>query len=182
MLLDIIYHQVVEVPDEAFDVREGYPGAGALAFHRNHVAGLPLQQSEIFIRQLYNGELEFITDNKRVKRCAYCDFYWRDNSSRNNAKLCSEACRKAHRALQKAEERARKPKAAPEKLLEIDYYIHELEYAYWLDDKRMNNYIARHERLSSGKLIEVASNQRQALGDGNHKGNRRRGFPKSPEY
>ncbi|MFC4387755.1 hypothetical protein ACFOZ1_07995 [Gracilibacillus marinus] len=182
MLLDIIYRQVIEVPDEAFDVREGYPGSGALAFHRHHVAGLPLQQSEIFIRQLYNGELEFITDNKRVKNCAYCGFYWYDESTRNNAKLCSESCRKAHRALQKAEERGRKPKAAPEKLREIDYYIHELEYAYWRDEKIMQNYIARHERLSTAGFIERQSNHNLAFGEGNRQGNRRRGFPKLPKY
>ncbi|MFD2654497.1 hypothetical protein [Gracilibacillus thailandensis] len=176
MLLNITYHQIIEVPDEAFDVKEGYPGAGAIAFHRKHTGVLAKDSAEWFIQDLYAGRLPFITDSRRVKLCAYCGFYWEDDSTKNNRKTCSKACTDARRAEQKAEERARKPKAVPDKLREIDYYIDGLEYAYWSDERVMDSYIYRIEKPYDELKAQYKEHSELVHGEGNRIGSKYRGY------
>ncbi|MET3507647.1 hypothetical protein ABMB67_003761, partial [Halalkalibacter oceani] len=68
------------------------PGEGAITFALEYTKGLTKQEAEPIIASLLKGELHEVSD-KRVKRCDYCGYWWRDESVRNTKKTCSKECK-----------------------------------------------------------------------------------------
>ncbi|AST93264.1 hypothetical protein BC6307_19375 [Sutcliffiella cohnii] len=114
------------------------PGTGAIEYAKQFTEGLTLEQSAPIIAQLLRGELHDATD-RRIKRCDYCGYYWRDDSLRNTKRTCCEDCKRSLKTMQRRQQRADKellnPK--PRKRTLMDDYIWWLEYPFWINEYSM---------------------------------------------
>lgn len=81
------------------------PGAGAVDFARQYVKDLTREQALQVIRKLVNGELSNSND-KRIKCCSYCGYFYRDYTRPNNSKTCSKKCKIDRDTLKRAKKRA----------------------------------------------------------------------------
>lgn len=114
------------------------PGAGAIAYARERIAGLSRDEAAPVIRELIANPL----DDKRVKRCEYCGYPWRDDSLRNTKRTCSDECKTALKTLQRRRQRADKAllegeDAPPKKRAKRHCYVWWLEYPFWLNEYEM---------------------------------------------
>ncbi|MBN9653880.1 hypothetical protein J0K78_06345 [Halobacillus sp. GSS1] len=149
----------------------GQPGEGAVEYARQFVGdmGKTPEARETLIK-LLNEELPGIED-RRVKRCDYCRYLWRDDSLRNNRKSCCEDCRQARRKLQKRKEREREelinPK--PRKRTKKDDYVYWIEYPYWSNEDSMLAEAERYEKPYGVETLDYLDTQNQIYGEGNGK-------------
>ncbi|RFU60526.1 hypothetical protein [Peribacillus glennii] len=140
------------------------PGEGAILFAYQFIDGLTKAEFFPVIQQVINGQLHNVVD-KRIKRCDYCGYFWRDISLRNNKRKCSADCERSLKTLQKREQRALKellnpkPKKAPDM---YTYYADHLEYPYFLSEQYMLKRSYRFERPKApDKLAQIdAAEQR----------------------
>ncbi|MEK4801034.1 hypothetical protein MHI02_05675 [Oceanobacillus sp. FSL K6-0118] len=165
--------QTIQAPQ--YSVKDGYPGSGAIQLVNQVIKGM--SSAEIFeiSLNLLDGSYYDSTD-KRIKKCDYCGYYWRDDSRNNTKKTCSPECKTAIKSLQKQKQRERKallePEQKPKKrhTTRDDYYDF-LEYSYWLSEDSMHmydtNYISDAEEPL--ELIDYVDAQDQTYGKGNRK-------------
>lgn len=121
------------------------PGPGALAFAMTFVGEeMTLAHVEPLLSRLVAGESHDPTD-KKVKRCAYCNFYFRDSTRPNNAVVCSKECRKLRNAFKERQNYVPEPpKPRPMGL--------DLEYPFYKNPSTMHKY-SRREVLKSPHSI-----------------------------
>ncbi|ASN06847.1 hypothetical protein [Virgibacillus necropolis] len=144
------------------------PGEGAIQFAKQFIQS---QADAIpILQRLLDGEIHDATDN-RIKRCAYCQYYWRDDSLRNTKKTCCDDCHTAKKSIQKRQQRERQdlinPKPRKRKL--IDDYIWWLEYPLWLDEYSMLKIGWKFEVPHTMKTINSIEAKNHIYGDGNRK-------------
>jgi hypothetical protein len=147
------------------------PGLGAIEYARQFVKGAGDRAEMLAIfSDLMSGDLQDPND-KRVKRCDHCGYYWRDDSKRNNRKVCSEMCRKSKDALRnrKAREKKRLLNLKPRKKTLMDDYVEWLEYPYWLDEYSMTKIGWKHEKPYKAETLDFVSNHQEAWGNGNRR-------------
>lgn len=141
------------------------PGAGAIDFTKQFTEGLTRDQATPIITALLKGELHDPTD-KRVKRCDYCGYYWRDDSLRNTRRTCSARCKTGIKTLQKRQQRADaallNPK--PKKRTLMDDYIWWLEYPFWVDEYSMVKIGWKYEKPTGDALMDYIENGRGQTG------------------
>lgn len=155
-------------------------GSGAIEFTKQFTVGMAREEAALVIEQLMSGELHDSTD-KRVKRCDYCGYYWRDDSMRNTKKTCSDDCKTSIKSLQKRQQRADKellnPTPKKKKRTLMDDYVYWLEYPYWSNEYSMIKIGWKYERPSGVALMDYVESSRGLLGEGN-----RRKTKKSSDY
>ena len=138
------------------------PGQGAIDFATQFVVGLTREQAKPIIEQLLTGNLHDKTD-KRIKRCEYCGYYYRDKTRPNNSKTCSRECKIASDTLKRARKNADKAlfKQDFEKEL-YTYYARHLEYPFYLSEHYMLKRAHNHETpCTDDKLAQIdAAKQR----------------------
>ncbi|WP_342438139.1 hypothetical protein NSS79_02430 [Paenibacillus sp. FSL L8-0436] len=83
------------------------PGEGALEYMREITEGMTLEEA----RDLYRNMMRTPPDDAKVKRCATCNYYFRDKTRPGNAKVCGPSCKTVRKTEQKADQRARQPQA-----------------------------------------------------------------------
>jgi hypothetical protein len=105
------------------------PGTGAIQFAKEYISGLDRRQALPIIKQLIDGKLHDKTD-KRIKRCEYCGYFYRDKTRPNNSKTCSRECKIAKDTLIRAKKNADKAVLKPKKDIEKEIYT---AYTYWLE-------------------------------------------------
>lgn len=145
------------------------PGEGAIEYARQFVGDRGKQPEVIDVLiKLVNGELHDPYD-RRVKRCDYCRYFWRDESSRNNRKSCSEDCKQARRKLQKRKERERSEllNPTPRKRTKKDDYVYWLEYPYWSNEASMIEESERFEKPYEVETLDYFDTRVQLFGVGN---------------
>ncbi|KGE20805.1 hypothetical protein PWYN_01085 [Paenibacillus wynnii] len=81
------------------------PGEGAVEFMRELTEGMTPTEALDLIRHLMRNP----PDEAKVKRCATCNYYFRDKTRPGNAKVCGPSCKTVRKTDQKAEQRARQP-------------------------------------------------------------------------
>ncbi|MFC0851242.1 hypothetical protein [Halalkalibacter oceani] len=154
------------------------PGEGAITFALEYTKGLTKQEAEPIIASLLKGELHEVSD-KRVKRCDYCGYWWRDESVRNTKKTCSKECKTGIKTLQRSQQRERKallnPPSKKKKRRRADDYVWWLEYPYWLDEDSMLRVTERFEVLSEEAFIDHVASNGAIYGIGNRKKTNRQG-------
>ncbi len=146
------------------------PGTGAIDFARPYVNNVSRDDASPIITKLIAGELHDATD-KRIKRCAYCNFFFRDATKPNNAKTCCKPCKIAKDSLERSIKNADKELLSPTKrktLVEKFYYSH-LEYSFWIDGKEMIKHSNRYESPNEDIEKIAAAKQRDALLGGKKK-------------
>lgn len=143
------------------------PGAGAIEFAKDFMTGLR-EFDELTIKILLDGRLHD-QDDKRIKRCDYCGYFWRDPSLRNTRKTCSEECKRGIKTLQRRKQREKQdllnPK--PKKRTLIDDYVWWLEYPYWQNEESMIKIGWKFEKPHVAKTIDFIVAKNETLGEGN---------------
>ncbi|MGG4467229.1 hypothetical protein ABER68_04220 [Paenibacillus alvei] len=107
-----------------------------------------------------NGELHDNAD-KRIKRCDYCGYFYRDKTKPNNSRTCSKECKTnrdtLQRAMKKADQEIVKPQKKESKQLP---YVYWLEYPYWVDEYEMLKYSWKYEApYPQDKLEQIEAAQ-----------------------
>lgn len=145
------------------------PGPGAIKYALEYVSGMTREQAASEISRIWNEP----STEKRVKRCDYCGYLWRDDSLRNTKCTCSDECKKAFKTLQKRIQRADKVLLsgdnAKKKPKRDEYYVWWLEYPFWLDEYEMLKQTWKHEVSHDDSLINFVHGQREIYGEGNRK-------------
>ncbi|WP_083413124.1 hypothetical protein [Bacillus massilinigeriensis] len=146
------------------------PGAGAVEFAAEFLAGFKREEAAVLAPALLRGELHDPSD-KRVKRCGHCGYYWRDNSLRNTKRTCSDECKTGIKSLQKRQQRADAAllDTKPKKHKLMDDYIWWLEYPFWIHEYSMIKIGWKFERPSGIALMDYVETSRNQMGDGNRK-------------
>jgi hypothetical protein len=148
------------------------PGIGSIEFARQFTEGLTQEQALPVIKQLMAGDLHDASD-KRVKRCDYCGYLWRDVSLRNTKRTCCEECKTGIKSIQRQEQRANKellnpePKSRKHRL--IDDYIWWLEYPFWINEYSMIKIGWKYEKPSGGALLDFIEAKDGLYGKGNRR-------------
>ena len=148
-------------------------GTGAIDFIMQYAEGKSQEEFLAIYREIENGELIDLED-KRIKRCDYCGYYWRDPSLRNTRKTCSEECKRGIKTIQRRAQRAKKaienPKPRKKKL--IDDYINIGEYPFWVDEYSMAKVTWKHEKSLDADAMDAIQFNIDYYGEGNRKVNR----------
>jgi len=129
------------------------PGVGAVEFAQTFIKGLTESESQPILDRLLIGE--FTADN-RIKRCAYCNYYWKDGSLRNTRRTCCADCKIAAKTLQKRAQRAAYEQQ-PKKRKLADDYIHWMEYPFWLEENSMVSIGWKYEVPHSNDVLDAMS-------------------------
>lgn len=149
------------------------PGSGAVEFAQSITDELTIHDAMPVIKQLMNGELHEMTD-KRIKRCDYCGYWWRDVSLRNTKRTCCDDCKRSIKSLQRRQQRADKALLNPrpkKKTKREEGYIWWLEYPFWIQEYEMIKHSWKYENPYSPKKVELidAAKQRGELNGGKRK-------------
>lgn len=118
------------------------PGAGAIEYAASLVIGLTREQAALILQN-------HMPEDKRVKRCSYCGYLWRDESLRNTARTCCGECKTAIKTEQKARQRADKALLTgktPKKTKREINYIWWLEYPFWISEYEATKQAWKYER------------------------------------
>lgn len=131
------------------------PGDGAIEYASQFVESLSIEEAMPVIKSLMKGELNDTSD-KRVKRCSYCNYYWRDDSLRNTKKTCCDNCKKGIKTLQRREQREKEALLNPKpkkKTKRETNYVYWLEYPYWINEYEMLKQSWKYESPQSPTKI-----------------------------
>jgi hypothetical protein len=122
------------------------PGSGAIAFAAKYVRDLDFEQALITLGRLMDGQLHDPRD-KRVKRCDYCGYFWRDETRNNRKQTCSAECRRGiktlHQAARRAKQKARNS-GGRKPTKKGEYYRR--EHGLWTTEGEMLKHVSKHER------------------------------------
>lgn len=138
------------------------PGTGAIQFAKEYIGGLDRKQALPIIKQLIDGKLHDRSD-KRIKRCDYCGYYYRDNTRPNNSKTCSRECKIAKDTLIRAKKNADKALIKPIEKEMYTAYTHWLEYPFYFNEHYMLKHAHNYESpFDYVKLAQIdAAKQRR---------------------
>ncbi|AQX53350.1 hypothetical protein [Priestia flexa] len=146
------------------------PGDGAIEYTLEFFKGKGRAEIERLVTSFYHGELNDPND-KRIKRCDYCDYYFRDESLRNNRRTCCAGCKTSQKTLQTRIRRAEKaflnPK--PKKETKSDLYLWWLEYPCWANEQAMLEVGWRFEKPLSMQKMDYIRTREELYGEGNRK-------------
>ena len=141
--------------------KHGYrsPGDGAVEFAKQFTIHLTEEEALPVITDLLAGRLHGDSD-KRVKRCGWCAYPYRDKTKPNNSKTCSPGCKYAKdnfaQSIKKAEKALLNPKSASFERDKYTYYADHLEYPYYLSEHYMLKRAHRRESpFSPDKLALI---------------------------
>ncbi|MDM5188597.1 hypothetical protein QUF99_15110 [Bacillus sp. DX4.1] len=111
------------------------PGDGAIEFTEQFTEGLTRERAVHVVKRLLKGKLHDRTD-QRIKRCAYCKYYYRDKTRPNNSNTCCRECKIAYDTMNRAKKRS--TVSRPKKETKRDqYYVWWLEYPFWIKEYEM---------------------------------------------
>lgn len=147
------------------------PGKGAIEFAAGYVAELSREEALAVIARLLKGEIHDSSD-KRVKRCDYCGYWWRDKSLRNTKRTCCDKCKCGIKTLQRRDQRARADLLNPKKQApKENKYIYWLEYPFWVPEYDMLKQSWKYEAPYAPAKVERidAAKQRDELMGGKRK-------------
>ncbi|TPE67961.1 hypothetical protein [Halalkalibacterium halodurans] len=149
------------------------PGSGAIAFAAKYVRDLDFEQALITLGRLMDGQLHDPRD-KRVKRCDYCGYFWRDETRNNRKQTCSAECRRGiktlHQAARRAKQKARNS-GGRKPTKKGEYYRR--EHGLWTTEGEMLKHVSKHERpYPTHKVAQIdAAKGRDRLTGGRRKPN-----------
>lgn len=107
-------------------------GTGAISYAKEFI-NVKDDRNKILdvLADLLAGKLHDPSD-RRIKRCAYCNYYYRDKTRPNNSKTCSKEC-KTNLDTERRASKRRKDKEEQATIKERTYHGH-LEYPFWNGD------------------------------------------------
>ncbi|MDA1528486.1 hypothetical protein [Bacillus cereus group sp. TH260-2LC] len=149
------------------------PGEGAIDFAEHFTSDLKSYEALPIIKQLLKGRLHDKTD-KRIKRCAYCGYYYRDKARPNNSKTCCSKCKVDLDTLKRAIIRADKALLNPKKAKRDTCHVWWLEYPFYVQEYEMLKHTWKYEApYSPNKITAIhAAKQRDGIIGGKRKSKR----------
>ncbi|MGE6487752.1 hypothetical protein [Paenisporosarcina sp. NPDC076898] len=130
------------------------PGTGAVDFAMRYVEELTLNHVEELVEDLVNGNFEEI-DDKKVRRCQFCGYYYRDVTKNNSSLTCSDDCKTGKDIVLKAYRRKLESEGKPKRLSYEDlYYAQGLEYPFWANEFHMFESDRKNGAYSYGDNFE----------------------------
>ncbi|HDR8094247.1 TPA: hypothetical protein QCZ12_004358 [Bacillus cereus] len=149
------------------------PGEGAIDFAKHFISDLTSDEALHILRQLLKGRLHDKTE-KRIKRCAYCGYYYRDKTRPNNSKTCCSKCKVDLDTLRRAIIRADKALLNPKKTKKEKGHVWWLEYPFYVQEYEMLKRTWKYEApYSPNKITAIhAAKQRDGMIGGKRKSKR----------
>lgn len=142
------------------------PGIGAIEFAKQFIEGMTMEEARPVIKGLVKGELHNEAD-KKVKRCDWCGYYYRDKTKNNRSRVCCRHCKFDKDNHAKSVKNADKALLKPKKPRDIEkemymYYADHLEYPYYISEHYMLKRAHQRETpYSHDKLEQIdAAKQR----------------------
>lgn len=140
------------------------PGAGATKFASRYIANVDEYYDCLdVLEDVIDGNVEEIED-KRVKRCGYCGFLYRDESPKNNRRTCSDECKAEKDYLAKQIKRYEADMQRPDRRKTADemYYYSQYEYPFWNSmngnsDETMQEYNRKRGSILLGDKLEAVA-------------------------
>lgn len=130
------------------------PGKGAVEFAMRYVEELTIEHVEEVCKDLVSGNIEEIND-KKVRRCQFCGYYYMDKTKNNSSLTCSDECKTGKDIVLKAYRRKIKEDAKPKRPSYRDKYCAwHLEYPFWQSDFHMKENDRKHGAYSYGDNFE----------------------------
>ena len=138
------------------------PGAGAVAYAESYVKEMTLEHVTPLCEDLVGGGTIRLLEalgfsDKKVRRCQYCGYYYRDATKNNSSLVCSDECKTGKDIVLKAYRRkvayAGKPRRPTYK--ELYYRGEETGYPHWMNERYMLEYDRKHESYSYGDNLEA---------------------------
>ena len=125
------------------------PGAGAIKLARQYInTDTEYYDALEIMEDIINGCFDEVED-KRIKRCDYCGYFYQDNTKHNYSRTCSTECkRKKDIELKKA--RYKKQRRSFKEL----HSAHHLEYPFWESEDHMEEYERKQGCYSYGDNFE----------------------------
>ncbi|MCG7314928.1 hypothetical protein MHL30_17555 [Priestia flexa] len=144
------------------------PGKGAISYADQIFVGKTRDEISVLLPAFLNGDLNE-PNQKRIKRCDYCNYWFYDESLRNTKRTCCDDCKTSYKTLQTAKRRAEKalfnPKPKKERLQ--DLYLWWLEYPFWANEYAMLKIGWKFERPMSLSRLDYIHNGKDGYGTGN---------------
>ncbi|CAM5433355.1 hypothetical protein SAFG77S_08043 [Streptomyces afghaniensis] len=141
------------------------PGSGAIEFAKQFIEGMTMEEARPVIKGLVKGELHNEAD-KKVKRCDWCGYYYRDKTKNNRSRVCCRHCKfdkdNYARAIKKAEKELitpKKPRSIEKEM--YSYYANHLEYPYYISEHYMLKRAHQREKLFPLDKIEKIEGAKQ---------------------
>ncbi|KFM99001.1 hypothetical protein D0U04_08785 [Bacillus clarus] len=146
------------------------PGEGAIDFAKQFMGDLTRDEALPIVRRLLKGRLHGEMD-KRVKRCAYCGYFYRDKTRPNNSKTCCSKCKVGLDTLRRSIIRADKALLNPKKPKAEKCHLWWLEYPFYVQEYEMLKNTWKYEvPYSPDKLTIIhAAKQRDEMIGGKRK-------------
>lgn len=172
-LLDIPYYRAKEEVIKTNEIVYRNPGEGAIDFAKHFTSDLTSDDALHIIRKLLKGRMHDKTD-KRIKRCAYCGYYYRDKTRPNNSKTCCSKCKVDLDTLRRAIMRADKALLNPKKPKNERGHVWWLEYPFYVQEYEMLKHTWKYEApYSPNKITAIhAAKQRDGIIGGKRKSKR----------
>ncbi|MCK1997957.1 hypothetical protein MPH47_12100 [Psychrobacillus psychrodurans] len=131
-----------------------YPGEGAVEFAMRFVEEMTLEHVQAVCVDLVAGNFEGI-DDKRVRRCQFCGYYYEDKTKNNSSLVCSDECKAGKDVVLQAYRRKVNSDSKPKRPTYKDlHYAGHLEYPFWKSDIHMNEYDRKRGTYSYGDNLE----------------------------
>lgn len=132
-----------------------WPGEGALKYAMRYVEEMTIAHVQGLCVDLVAGNIEGI-DDKKVRRCQFCGYYYECPTKNNSSLVCSEECKTgkdiALKAFRREVRKADKPKRPTYKDRYYAEYAYpsgeKLEYPFW-----QSNYHAREYDRKRGAYL-----------------------------
>lgn len=143
------------------------PGAGAIKLAQEFAVGRTREEVEEIIPDLIAGNFEGAED-KRVKRCQFCGYFYRDATKNNSSHVCSPECKTGKDIVLKQYRRQIRNADKPKRKLLKDEHYFDGEYSFFASDFWMREYDRRHQSYSYGDNFEayVGYHQVKAINGG----------------
>lgn len=132
------------------------PGKGAVDFAMRYVEEMTLSHVVEVCKDLLSGNFEEI-DDKKVRRCQYCGYFYRDSTKNNSSLVCSDECKTGKDVVMKAYRRKVASTGKPRRptYKELYYRGEETGYPHWMNERYMLEYDRKHELYSYGDDLEA---------------------------
>lgn len=138
-----------------------WPGEGAVNFAMQFVANMTVEHVMEVCEDLVAGYFVGYGD-KKVRRCQFCGYYYRDTTKNNSSLVCSDECKTGKDIALKAWRRKTKSAGKPRRPTYKDLYYAEywpgtgvkLEYPFWKSDFHMFEYDRKHKAYAYGDNFE----------------------------
>lgn len=153
------------------------PGAGAIKLAQEFAVGRTYEEVAEIMADLIDGYFEG-ADDKRVKRCHYCGYFYRDVTKNNSSHVCSPECKAGKDVVMQDYRRKVKASDKPKKLTNRDkYYNADHEYPFWISEYEMMKHSWKYELMTNDVEKYEAAKQRKIM-----IGGKRRGTPEAIDY